>query len=251
MAMKRSANFKFKQFEVHQLQSAMKVGTDGVILGAWASAREQDRSILDIGTGTGLLALMMAQRTAHLNPPPMIDAVEIETLAAAEALFNITNSPWSDRICVHECSFQQLAYQMAQKGQKFDLIISNPPYFVDSSLSTQAARTAARHAALLPYDDLISGVNSILDRERGRFVAIFPSQEGGIFIAKAAASGLFCNRRLNVRHLQERPIKRMVCQFSHHPTPEIEESELIISHGLDQQYTTQYMELTKDFYLRF
>lgn len=249
--MKRSANFKFKQFEVHQLQSAMKVGTDGVILGAWASTYPHDRSILDIGTGTGLLALMMAQRTAHASPPPMIDAVEIETLAAAEALFNITNSPWSDRIRVHECSFQQLAYQMAQKGVKFDLIISNPPYFVDSSLSTEAARTAARHAALLPYDDLIAGVNSILNREHGRFIAIFPIQEGGIFIAKAASSGLFCNRKLNVRHLREKPIKRIVCEFSRLQTPVIQESELIISHDLDQQYSAQYMELTKDFYHRF
>lgn len=249
--MKNSANFRFKQFEIHQLESAMKVGTDGVILGAWASVDPSDRSILDIGTGTGLLALMMAQRTAHMPSPPIIDAVEIETLAASEALFNITNSPWSQRIRVHEASFQQFAYQSAQEGTKFDLIISNPPYFVDSPLSTQAARTAARHAALLPYDDLISGVNSILSKDHGRFVAIFPTQEGGIFIAKAASSGLFCNRRLNVRHLRERPIKRIVCEFSHLQTPHIQESDLIISHDLDQQYTEQYITLTQDFYLRF
>lgn len=256
--MKRSTSFKFKQFEVHQAQCAMKVGTDGVLLGAWTRLQQDDLKILDIGAGTGLISLMIAQRNCNDPLPAHIDAVEIEPMAAEEALFNINNSPWSDRIELHECSFQQFAYQATLKQESYDLIVSNPPYFVDSSLSSHAARTVARHSALLPYDDLIRGVVDLLKISNGRFTAIFPAQEGGIFMAKAAASGLVCKKRLDIYALPDRPVKRIICEFElNHlekssdkiASPEI--STLIINKGIDQGYTEDYIELTKEFYIRF
>ena len=114
--------FRFKQFTVHQQRSAMKVGTDGVLVGAWATVRATDRAVLDIGTGTGLIALMLAQR----NPEAQVVAVEIDAASAAQARENVAGSLWRDRIRVEECAVQEFSAE-----QKFDLIVSNPPYIVD------------------------------------------------------------------------------------------------------------------------
>lgn len=220
----------------------MRVGTDGIILGSWIDVMGGEKRILDIGCGTGLLALMMAQRNLIAH----IDAVEIEPLAAAEAKLNSRNSPWAERLTVHEISAQAYA---AQCSDKYDLIVSNPPYFINSPHNEQLARAAARHASLLPYVDLVDVVVSLLT-ENGRFAAIFPYSEAGIFIAKAATAGLYCNRKLNITPVSSRPIKRIVAEFSF-TKGIISEENLTIETDLKGEYTEKFRALTSPFYIRF
>lgn len=234
--------FRFKQFVVRQQHSAMRVGTDGVVLGSWTGVTGSETRVLDIGCGTGLLALMIAQR----NTTAGIDAVEIEPLAAAEAAHNALNSPWAERIKVYQTSIQDYA---AIGHDKYDLIVSNPPYFINSPQNEQLARAAARHASLLPYDDLLDAVTKLL-LPNGRFVAIFPYSEAGIFTAKAALAGLYCNKKLNISPIEGRPVKRITAEFSF--TKEIlTEENLSIETQTKGEYTERYRELTSPFYARF
>ena len=230
----------------------MKVGTDGVLLGAWVSVRPTDRRILDIGTGTGLIALMLAQRAAAAS----ITGIDIASVD--EARRNADASPWGDRLHFEQCPVQRF------EAAPFDLIVSNPPYFMAgtdfrrgfdrSAAATQptAARVAARHAEALPYDELIDAVSGVLDGENGRFAAIFPYREAGIFVAKAAARGLYAHRMLEVRGTPHKPVKRMAIEFSfRRPKPEaIVREELCIEDG-EGHFTEAYRSLTQDFYLRF
>lgn len=246
----------------------MKVGTDGVLLGAWVSLNvategEGLRRILDIGTGTGVVALMLAQRMAALPVrPAAIDAVEIDEAAAGEAADNFAASPWSAHLQARHASIQ--CYASGYRGARYDLIVSNPPYFMagrdfrrgfdrsaEASLPT-AQRVAARHAEALPYDDLIEAVSELLERERGRFAAIFPYREGGIFVAKAATRGLYAERILEVRGTPHKAVKRMAIEFSfRRPRPEaVVREELCIEDGRGN-FTEGYRRLTQDFYLRF
>lgn len=222
----------------------MRVGTDGIILGSWVNVRGDERRVLDVGCGTGLLALMIAQR----NAAAMIRAVEIEPMAAQEAALNASRSPWAERIEIYETSFQRFAAENGAAGQRFDLIVSNPPYFLNSPHNETLARTAARHAALLPYAELIDGVLDTLDSD-GRFAAIFPYSEANVFIAQAAAKGLYCNRKMDIHPMPHRPIKRIAAEFSLRKIPIIEQN-LIIEHAKGE-YTEQYIALTQSFYLRF
>lgn len=233
--------FQFKQFVIEQKNSAMRVGTDGMLIGAWAEINGGERSILDIGCGTGLIAIMLAQR----NQTAAVDAIEIEPLAAAEAALNAERSPWADRITVHEISLQE--YTLSNH-RRYDMIVSNPPYFINSSHNEKLARAAARHASLLPYSDLIFGVTKLLN-ENGRFFAIFPYAEAGIFIAKASLAGLYCNRKLNIYSKQAGVIKRIAAEFSFRKT-EVVESNFIINKD-NGEYTEEYKQLTSPFYLRF
>lgn len=244
--------FRFKQFSIRQDDSAMKVGTDGVLLGAWVGLGGEERNILDIGTGTGLIALMMAQRCPQAN----VDAVEVEPLAAAEAEFNAQNSPFSNRVRIFKDRFQDFASNQHQNiCDRYDLIVSNPPYFNGTYKSVQAERTAARHAELLNSDDLIAGVMKVLDREKGRFAAVFPYEVGAVFIAKAAVCGLYCNRITNVYPKRGKYIKRILAEFGMVKQVLIQ-NDLAIEEGDSEcgegiRYTEQYKELTKDFYLKF
>lgn len=260
--MKRTNAFQFKQFSVTQERAAMKVGTDGVLLGAWVSPGNALRRVLDIGTGTGVIALMLAQRTAGTDESPVIDAVEIDPEAAAEAADNFTASPWAARLCVHGASVQD--YATAYKEERYDLIVSNPPYFMAgtdfrrgfdrsaTAVQPTAARVAARHAEALPYNELIDAVSVLLEGENGRFAAIFPYHEAGIFVAKAAARGLYAHRMLEVRGTPHKPVKRMAIEFSfRRPKPEaIVREELCIEDGAGN-FTEAYRSLTQAFYLRF
>ncbi|CDN30379.1 tRNA (adenine37-N(6))-methyltransferase TrmN6 [Mucinivorans hirudinis] len=234
--------FRFKQFEIEQRQSAMRVGTDGVLLGAWADVRGDEQRVLDVGCGTGLLALMVAQR----NSKVVVDAIEIEPLAAQEAALNARRSRWNERIFVREISLQEYA---ATSEKRYCLIISNPPFFLNSSHNMQLTRTAARHAALLPYSDLVDGVISLLKPE-GRFCAIFPYSEAGIFMAKAAREGLYCNKKLNITPIAGRSVKRIAAEFSFAKTELLEEN-LTIETTNPREYSREYRELTSPFYLRF
>lgn len=142
-----AAVFRFKQFAVRQKRSPMKVGTDGVLLGAWAEIRTADRRILDIGTGTGLIALMMAQRA----PEARITGIDI--IDVSEARENAEASPWNDRL-----TFERTSVQKFESPEPFDLILSNPPFFVDSLTCPDNGRTTARHTVTLPYEDLCDAV---------------------------------------------------------------------------------------------
>jgi tRNA1Val (adenine37-N6)-methyltransferase len=231
--------FRFKQFVIKQEGAAMKVGTDGVLLGAWADI-ENVNSVLDIGTGSGVIALMIAQRC-----PATINAIEIDTLSAAQAKLNFESSIWSDRLSVEAMSLQ--AYFKDHDAQ-FDLIVSNPPYFNKSLKSPSPERTLTRHTDQLPNDDLLEGVKKLLS-PIGRFCAIFPYVEGNIFIAQAANYNLYCNKKLYIQTKPNNPIIRILAEFSFEKRRVIEDS--ISIHGDDGEYTSTYKELTRDFYLAF
>lgn len=236
--MGRNNYFKFKQFIVLQEYSAMKVGVDSVLLGAWASVGDA-ASILDIGTGTGLLALMMAQRSEA-----EITAIEIDELAHSEATGNIAKSPWPDKIRVLHTSFQVFSETCKTK---FDHIITNPPYFENSTHPDNKRRKNARHNDELPFADLINGCLQLLS-EKGKLSVILPVNMAQGFIRLAFDKGLHMNRTLWVRHRPEKPFHRQLMEFSKNESP-IEEVSLVIEDH--NGYTEEYKNLTREFYLAF
>jgi len=235
------SGFTFKQFSIKQEKSAMKVGIDGVMLGAWADVANAE-NILDIGTGTGLIAIMLAQRNSTAN----IDAVEIDRPAYEQAVENANNCKWKERINVIHNKFQIFA-ETSQK--RYDLIVSNPPYFIASLQSPEIQRTVARHSALLTQDDLLCGINKLLT-ENGRFCVIFPYIEANVFIAKAAAINIFCNKKANIKPNYEKPVKRILLEFSR-TKQKLMETTICIETTERHNYTNEYKMLTKDFYLKF
>lgn len=231
--------FNFKQFSVRQDLAAMKVGTDGVLLGAWASVAGV-QSVLDIGTGTGLIALMLAQRTATAQ----IYGIELDEGAHQQALINFTASPWGKRLNTLHADFK--AYT---SSSKFDLIVSNPPYFNHSLKSPCDKKSLARHTDSLNYAELIKGVAKLLE-DTGRFCAILPAPEKINFQEIAAKYGLKLNKTLFVKPTPSKPPKRVLMEFSFVSFVE-EEDELIIEEFGRHQYSEAYKQLNKDFYLAF
>jgi tRNA1Val (adenine37-N6)-methyltransferase len=234
-------NFLFKQFVIEQENSAMKVGVDGVMLGAWADVANASH-ILDIGTGTGLIAIMLAQRNETAN----IDAVEIEWQSYIQAVENANNCKWKDRINVIHEKFQTFV-ETTQK--QYDLIVSNPPYFTGSLQSPEMQRTVARHTLLLNQDDLIDGINKILT-DTGKFAAIFPYAEANIFIAKASMQRFFCNKKTNIKPTPKKPVIRIMLEISR-VKQNFTENIICIETGTRHDYTDEYKRLTKDFYIKF
>lgn len=232
--------FHFKHFTIHQDRCAMKVGTDGVLLGAWTDPTSINR-ILDIGTGTGLIALMLAQKsTAN------IDAIDIDENSCSQADENISASKWFDRIQVHHCSLQSYILTCSVK---YDLIVSNPPYFIDAYYANDHSRNLARQAdAGLSFDELILGVKALL-KEDGKFCVILPCKEGCYFKTKAAIAGLYCNLITHVKTKSDKLEKRMIMKYQFKKEILVE-NELLI-HEDDISFTEDYMELTKDFYPAF
>ncbi len=237
----RGKGFTFKQFHIDHSRCAMKVGTDGTLLGAWAELPERECHILDIGTGTGLIAIMVAQRTASAH----ITAIDIDAECVAQARENVAACPWSDRIEITESSLQDF-----RCDRKFDVIVSNPPYFIDSLLSPDAARTTARHTATLSFEDLAAGVMRLL-AEEGRFSLILPPTEYGRFLT-ASRGRLFESRRCEVWSRPESGVKRIMAEFSTTPpaAPVIAEKLTIEDKG-PMGYSDEYRALTRDFYLKF
>ena len=218
----------------------MKVGTDGVLLGAWAGVRPSDRRMLDIGTGTGLIALMLAQRA----PEASVTGVDIDDVAQARE--NADASPWGDRVVFERCPVQEF-----RAPEPFDLIVSNPPFFVDSLTCPDEGRTAARHAVHLPFDELRDAVLRLM-APAGRFAVVLPTAEAERFLA-VCAGRLALTRRTDVRTTPRHPAKRVLMEFSRagaaDAVPEI--SELTVGTGEHECYTPEYRALTRDFYLKF
>ena len=229
--------FRFKQFAVEQDDVAMKVGTDGVLLGAWAACDGAKR-ILDVGTGTGVIALMMAQR--NLEAPTY--AVEIDETAAKRARSNFDNSPWVERLNVECCAVQEF-----NPSEKFDLIISNPPYFVDSLLPPDAKRSTARHTHELSFEELDKAVCRLL-KDGGRFALILPTAE---FEKYLALTRLQMVRRCDVYPTLGSAIKRVMAEFALHATTDATLETITIEQERRGDYTAEYRDLTKDFYLKF
>lgn len=233
--------FDFKKFRIEQSGAAMKVGTDGVLIGAWAALRGTERRILDIGTGTGLVALMAAQRC----PAARLDAVEIDADAAATARDNATRSPWGERVAVFHSAIQDFA---PRPEALYDAVLSNPPFFVDSLKAPAAARSTARHNDTLSFDALAAAAARLLAPE-GFLAVVYPTAEAVAFEAAAARVGLHPRRRLRVRGTPTGAFKRTLTEYVRHPTATVEE-ELTIQHA-PGQYTDEYRRLTRDFYLYF
>jgi len=236
-----SNTFAFKQFTIRQDRCAMKVGTDAVLLGAWVKTYGV-RHALDIGTGTGVIALMLAQKSGA-----EIDAIDIDAEAAEEAAFNVQQSPWKDRVHVYHQSLQEF---QSTSEQRYELIVSNPPYFVDSLPAGDAPRTAARHTVYLPYEELIQGAANLLAKD-GKFCVILPAKEGVAFQELASQYGLHITRMTKVKTTPEKPEKRLLMQFSATPKAQVSESTLVIEQDGRHQYTEEYKELTKEYYLNF
>jgi tRNA1Val (adenine37-N6)-methyltransferase len=240
--------FQFKQFLVKQGRSVFKVGTDSVLLGAWVSV-EKTGSILDVGTGTGLIALMLAQRTAACargTGIPIV-AIEIHVASCEQAMVNVRISPWDQRIKVINLSFQD--YCEAEPAM-FDLIVSNPPYFIDSRKPDDPGKEISRHDTLLSLGDLVSGVEKILTRE-GKFCLILPVEESHKMQKLAGENELHLHRICRVSPTTSLPVKRHLLEYRKKPVKTVQESEMAIEGDRRHDYTDAYRELTRDFYLAF
>lgn len=220
----------------------MKIGTDGVLLGAWSSLDHNPNSILDIGTGTGLIALMLAQRSGA----ELIDALEIEENAYEQSVENFEKSNWGDRLFCYHAGFDEFVEEM-QDEDKYDLIISNPPFYSEDYKSGNKNRDKARFADALPLTELIEGASLLLS-ENGHFDIIIPFSEEKNALNIAKEYNLYSNRITRVKGTESAPIKRSLISFSFDKTePKIEELVLEISR---HHYTEEFKELVKDFYLK-
>lgn len=236
--MNKDEVFYFKKFEVRHKQSSMKVGTDAVLLGAWADV-DNSESILDIGTGCGVIALMLAQRT---NDNVLIDAIDIDTDSCEEANYNFQSSPWAARLQVR-C----VALQSYKSNASYDLIVTNPPFFTNSYKPERLTRIQARHTTILDALTLISSVKQLLN-DSGKFCVILPFNEGLEFIQLCKANRLNCTRKFSVRGREHKPIERWLLEFQFRET-NTKEDEIII-HETGDTWAESYKNLTKDFYLK-
>ncbi|GAA4294293.1 tRNA1(Val) (adenine(37)-N6)-methyltransferase [Aestuariibaculum suncheonense] len=235
--------FTFKEFTIHQDQCAMKVGTDGVLLGAWASIENNPFSILDIGAGTGVIGLMLAQRSSA----EIIDALEIDDAAYEQCVDNFEQSPWGDRLFCYHASLEEFADEIEDK---YDLILSNPPFYSEDYKSENEQRDLARFSDAMPFEHLIESVSKLLS-ETGEFCVIIPYKEENSFIDLASNYNLYPTKILNVKGNPETEFKRSLLNFSfaENHAENIEKIELIIETER-HQYTEAYINLTKDFYLK-
>lgn len=235
-----SKSFKFKEFTIEQDQCAMKIGTDGVLLGAWASLGNTPLSILDIGAGTGLIALQLAQR----SQTETIDAIEFDGDAYEQCVENFEASPWADRLFCYHASLDEFVTEI---DERYDLVVSNPPFYTAQFSSGDKARDTARQNLALPFNELVKGVKQLLSTN-GSFATIIPFKEEQGFVALASKNDLYLNRMTRVRGNRTAPIKRSLLQFSFKETTVVE-NELLIEFAR-HEYTQDYIELTAPFYLK-
>lgn len=237
MARKTKDIFRFKQFSVKHDRCAHKVGTDGVLLGAWVDVNHADR-ILDIGTGSGAIALMMAQRS---SPETHIDAIEISEEDCKQAGENIADSPWPHKIAVDHSSLQHF------ESEPYDLIVSNPPFFIDSAKPPAKERIRARHTESLHPEELLTHAKRLLS-SKGKLCVILPVTEGQSLITVAENLGWHCTRLCEFRARANKPVERLLFQLQLNDQEMIKET--LILYEYDEVWTTDYKKLTCDFYLK-
>ena len=228
-------NFRFKQFEIEQDRCAMKVGTDGVLLGAWAQG---GRRILDIGSGTGLISLMMAQRF----PEAEVVGIDMDADACGQARENVMASPFRDRVEIECCRLQDFG-----ASGVFDAIVSNPPFFVDSLKNPDSKRAMARHTDSLPFRDLFAGVKRLLSDD-GVFSAIVPVEVVEQFVAESCILGFYLIKKCGVKTVERKLPKRFMLSFAKHRISPYEEhvETMMDSHGNRSEW---YRKITEEFYL--
>lgn len=235
--MREKSFFEFKRFSIRHDRVAMKTGTDGVLLGAWSCVAAA-RRILDVGTGSGLIALMLAQRT---DQNVMIDAVE-KSADAIQARENFEASPWPGRVHLFHMAVQT---HFPQYG--YDLLVSNPPYFIDSLHPPDERRRLARHALSMNHEDLLSAATRLL-LPRGKLSIILPAEQGKPFTDKARSERFHIVRKESVKTTPSKPVSRLLLEFSRQPEPPVED-EITLSD--ENGPTAKYRSLVGDFYLKF
>jgi len=231
--------FQFKEFVVQQDKNPMKVGTDGILLGAWVDCADCKRA-LDVGTGTGLIALMAAQKNDKL----LVDGVEINEAAHKEAQDNVTGSSFVSRIKLYNDSIQDFALKASDK---YDLIISNPPFFTGGTLSNNMDKQLIRHTIKLSHSDLLRSVSSLITAN-GKFAVIVPFLEGLRFIEIAEDYNLHLSKKTQVRSSEASKIVRLLLSFTKEKIDAVEETDFYLYND-DKSRSNSFRELTKDFYL--
>lgn len=233
--------FSFKKFSVKQDKCAMKVGTDSVMLGAWCPIENNPKSILDIGAGTGILALMLAQRTQAQQ----IDAVEIDEDAYEQCVENFENSPWSDRLFCYHAGLDEL---VQDPEDEYDLIISNPPFYSEDFKTDNPQRDLARFQDALPFEDLVEAAALLLS-ENGLFAVVIPNKEEERLIDLCAEFELYPVKVTRVKGSHTTPIVRSLLAFKRYELSVLTADELVVEINR-HEYTDDYINLTKDFYLK-
>jgi tRNA1Val (adenine37-N6)-methyltransferase len=232
--------FQFKKFRVYHSAGGFKVGTDGVLLGAWAPAKDGD-SVLDIGTGTGLISLMIAQR-AKVS----VDLVEINPIAANQAKRNVVHSPFSNMIVYNED-----VAEFAERGKQYDFIVCNPPFYSHSQPSKDVSIRLAKHTVTLNPAGLFRHASKLLKPD-GCFAVIFPRTEYDVFFNAAKAEGFFAKELVNVFPQPDYPLIRLMVLFTKGDVGEPKETDFLIEKSANRHdYSDEYKELTKDYFLRF
>lgn len=232
--------FQFKQFTIYHDLCAMKVGVDGVLLGAWAPLQGDEKQILDVGCGSGLITLFISQRSKA-----SITGIDIDKQAVMQSLINIDASLWTERINIYESSLQDFK---PAADSTYDLIVSNPPYFVNSLKTPDQARNLARHADSLSTEDLLTHANRLLNN-KGRICLILPLSESMHCVKCAEKINLYCQRRVVVYPKPGKPAKRVLLELSK-VKGSLEESELFIETESRHSYSPEFTALLKDFYLK-
>jgi tRNA1Val (adenine37-N6)-methyltransferase len=233
--------FQFKQFSVNQDQTAMKIGTDGVLLGAWTPIENNPKSVLDIGTGTGIIAIMLAQRSTAQQ----IDALEIDGNAYEQAVENFENSPWGDRLFCFHAGLDEF---VDEPEEEYDLIVSNPPFFSEEYRSENEQRDLARFQEAMPFEEIVVAADLLLS-ENGIFSVIIPFNEEDRFIELCANVELFPIKITRVKGAQNTKIIRSLLAFKRYELSVLTSDELVIEISR-HEYTPEYIALTKDFYLK-
>lgn len=237
----KKSMFQFKQFSVQDQKSAMKIGTDAVVLGAWCPVGDRPKSVLDIGSGTGILSLMLAQRC----DADQIDAIEIDENAYEECVENFENSPWSDRLYCYHAGLDEF---IDDPEDEYDLIVCNPPFYSEDFKTNDAARDLARFQDAMPFEDLVEAADLLLS-ENGVLAVVIPFKEEERFINLCAEVQLFPFKATRVKGSHTTAVVRSLLAFKRYEIPIVLATELVVEINR-HEYTDDYIALTKDFYLK-